>query len=73
MTGKENSNMEESPFVDYMIKNNIPLTRKDYLSFAMPGIPEDEIGAELESEIPDRFKNDAETSKPKVKIIRKEK
>jgi hypothetical protein len=66
MTGKE-----ESPFVDYMIKNNIPLTRKDYMSLALPDVPESEIGAELESEIPEMFKNNEESLKSKVRIVKK--
>ena len=68
MTGKE-----ESPFLDYMNKNNIPLTRKNYMAFAMPDVPEDEIGAELESEMPDMFKSNEEDSKTKVRIVKKTK
>lgn len=67
MIGKDEENMaEESPFLDYMKKKNIPLTRKNYLELAMPGVSEDEIGAELESEIPPELN-------PKVRIVRKAK
>lgn len=68
MTGKEN--LDVNPFIDYMEKNNIKMTRQNYLDLAMPD-REDEIGAELESEIPPQFQNKDEDSKSKVKIVRK--
>lgn len=72
MTGKENLNV--NPFIDYMKKQGIPPTRENYLSLAMPDVSPDEIGAELESEIPEQFQAGRdEGSGPKVKVVRKEK
>lgn len=72
MTGKEN--MDVSPLIDYMEKNNIKMTRQNYLDLAMPDREEgEEIGAELESEIPPQFQNGAEPTKQKIKVVRKEK
>jgi hypothetical protein len=69
MDGKNNS-----PFIDYMKKQGIPLTRETYLSLAMPDVSPDEIGAELESEIPEQFKVDDDgNSRSKIRIVRKEK
>ena len=71
MTGKEN--LEVNPFIDYMEKNNIKLTRQNYLDLIMPDRT-DEIGSELESEIPPQFQNkDNESPKSKIRIVRKEK
>jgi hypothetical protein len=70
MTGKENLNV--NPFIDYMEKNNIKMTRQNYLDLTMPDREED-IGAELESEIPPQFQNGAEQSKYKVNVVRKSK
>ena len=57
-----------------MKKQGIPLTRETYLSLAMPDVSPDEIGAELESEIPEQFKVDDDgNSRSKIRIVRKEK
>jgi hypothetical protein len=70
MTGKENLNV--NPFIDYMEKNNIKMTRQNYLDLTMPD-REEEIGAEIESEIPPQFQNGAEQPKYKVNVVRKSK
>lgn len=38
--------------LDAMKKNNIPLTRQNYLDIAYMGSPPDEIGGEIEASIP---------------------
>jgi hypothetical protein len=39
----------------YMKKNNVPLTREDYLDFAYLGNPPEELGVEEEAQLPEEF------------------
>lgn len=57
---------EASPMLDYMKMNGIPLTRQAYLDLSMPGMTEDDIGSELECEVPAIFQRGYEP-KPRRK------
>ena len=39
----------------YMKKNNVPLTRENYLDYAYLGNPPDQLTAEEEAELPEEF------------------
>ena len=43
--------------LEAMKKNNIPLTRANYLDIAYMGSPPEEIGGEIEAEIPWEIKH----------------
>ena len=45
-----------SAVLDYMKKHNIPLTRENYLAIAYLGDVPEEIGPELEMEMPNEFR-----------------
>lgn len=47
---------KQSPLVEWMIENEIPLTREDFISINTPGIDPSDLPAELESSIPFIFK-----------------
>ena len=54
-----------SPMLDYMVIISVPFARDAYLALSMPGITEDEIGPELESEVPEIFQHGSESAIPK--------
>ena len=49
--------MTDDIVLDAMKKNNIPLTRPNYLDIAYMGNPPDEIGGEIEASIPKEIKH----------------
>ena len=44
--------------LDKMKKENVPLTRDNYLAFAYLGNPPEELSAEEESQLPKEFQKD---------------
>jgi hypothetical protein len=48
---------KSSPVLNYMIKNNIALTRKNYLHLAYFGNPPEPLGVEQEAELPGFLQN----------------
>ena len=52
---RQNGN-EEDGYIRMLKRNNIPVTRENYLGLVYPdGVPED-FGAELEMELPEQFR-----------------
>ena len=52
---RQNGN-EEDGFIRMLKRNNIPVTRENYLGLVYPdGVPED-FGAELEMELPEQLR-----------------
>ena len=52
---RQNGN-EEDGFIRMLKRNNIPVTRENYLDYIFPdGVPED-YGAELEAEMPEQLR-----------------
>lgn len=47
----------KSIVLEYMKKNNIPLTRENYLNINYMGNPPEELGAEQEFEIPEEIQD----------------
>ncbi len=47
--------------LEAMKKNNIPLTRQNYLDIAYMGAPPDEIGGEIEASIPQEVRDAEDT------------
>jgi hypothetical protein len=48
--------------LDYMKKNNIPLTKENYLDLAYLGDPPEKLGAEEEAQIPEEIKDSGTSS-----------
>jgi hypothetical protein len=48
---------KSSPVLDYMVRNNIPLTRAKFLSLAYMGNPPELLGPEEEAELPRFLQN----------------
>ena len=48
--------------LEAMKKNNIPLTRENYLHIAYMGAPPDEIGGEIEASIPREIRDAEDTA-----------
>lgn len=50
--------VSHSPLVVYMKKNDIPVTRENYLNIAYLGKPPAELGNELEAELPSELQTE---------------
>ena len=48
---------KSSPILDYMVRNNIPLTRATFLSLAYMGNQPERLGPEEEAELPTFLQN----------------
>lgn len=60
---------DDDEIVELLKNRNVPLTRENYLDLSMGrGWTEDDIGPELESTIPSRFRRD---EKKPSKILRR--
>ena len=56
---EEYSRILPDAVLDFMIKHRIPLTRENYIAINFMGVPEEEIGGELEFEMPAIFRKEA--------------
>jgi hypothetical protein len=48
--------------LEYMKKNNVPLTRENYLDYAYLGNPPEVLDAEEEAQIPEQFRKENESN-----------
>lgn len=46
--------------LEYMKKNNVPLTRENYLDYAYLGNPPEALDAEEEAQLPEQFRKENE-------------
>lgn len=56
--------IQESPVVEYMVKNNLPLTKEVYVSLNTPEYNADNLPADMAANIPEIFQSKDE--KPEV-------
>lgn len=49
--------IQESPVVEYMVKNNLPLTKKVYVSLNTPEYNADNLPADIAADIPEIFQD----------------
>jgi hypothetical protein len=50
-----NANASNDCVLDFMESKGLPMTRENYLYIAYFGCPPEELGAELEAELPPQF------------------